>query len=290
MYPATFEYQRAQSLAEALQILAASRGRVKLIAGGHSLLPLMKLRLAAPGTLVDIGRIPELKGIRLEGERLVAGAMTTHHELATSELVTRHCPVLARTAARVGDMQVRNRGTLGGNLAHADPASDLPAAALALDARLKLVNARGVREVAVGDFILGPLVTGLQNDEIIESVSFAIASGRSGSAYAKFAHPASGYAVVGVACVVELAPDETCRDVRVGVVGVSSSPYRATGVEEALVGRKPEPRALEEAATHAAEKADLMSDLFASEAYRAHLCRVMTHRALREAVAEALNR
>ncbi|BAS26992.1 FAD binding domain-containing protein [Limnochorda pilosa] len=290
MFPAAFEYQRAATLPEALRMLAASGGEAKVLAGGHSILPMMKLRLATPQNLVDIGRVPELKGIRLEGNRLVVGALTTHRELETSEMVARHCPVLARAASEVGDVQVRNRGTLGGNLAHADPASDLPAVAQAMEAVLKLASPRGIREVAIGDFILGPLVTDLQGDEIIQEISFATVSGRSGSAYAKFAHPASGYAVVAVAAVVTLGADGSCQAARVGVTGASSTAYRATGVEQALVGRRPDAPVLEQAAAHAAEGADLMADLFASEAYRGHLCRVMTHRALKEAVGEAMGR
>lgn len=287
MYPAPFTYQRPSSLSEAVEMLSAAGGDAKVLAGGHSLLPVMKMRLASPKALIDIGRLSELKGIRVEGDRLVVGALTTWRELETSPLVARYAPLLAEVAGEVGDIQVRNRGTVGGSLAHADPAADLPAAAHALEATLKLVGPNGSRELGIGDFVLGPLVTALEPDEIVQEVSFAVAEGRSGSCYEKFPHPASGYAVVGVACTVRLGADGRCEQVRIGITGAGSVAYRARAVEEALEGCQPDSQAVAAAAARAAEGADLMGDRFASQEYRAHLCRVLTERAVRSAVARA---
>ena len=204
MIPAAFRYQRANSVEEAVRILAESGGTAKVLAGGHSLIPMMKLRLTRPEHLVDIGRIPGLKGIRVEGNQLVIGALTTHGEVAASETVKEKLPVLAEAASVIGDLQVRNRGTVGGNLAHADPAADLPAAALALDGSLVAVGPDGTRTINLADFFFGPFITALATDEIVTEVRFPIPEGPWGGAYEKFAHPASGYAVVGVAAAVEI--------------------------------------------------------------------------------------
>ncbi|WP_324716638.1 xanthine dehydrogenase family protein subunit M [Carboxydochorda subterranea] len=288
MYPAAVDYRRASTLEEALAILAADGSRAKVLAGGHSLLPMMKLRLSNPGLLVDIGRLPELRGIRREGDRLVIGALTTHHEVETSPLVREACPVLAEAAAEVGDMQVRNRGTVGGNLAHADPASDLPAVAVALDAELVIAGAGGRRRTAaIGDFILGPLVTALGADELLVELRVPVLAGRTGSAYVKHPHPASGYAVVGVAAVLTLGPDGTCQSARVGITGVSDRAYRASGVEQVIVGRPLDDATLRDAAAKAADGVTVNSDLYASDAYRAHLSRVYAERALRLAAQRA---
>lgn len=281
MIPAAFDYRRASTIDEALQMLASDGGRAKVLAGGHSLLPMMKLRLSTPGLLVDIGRIAELRGIRREGDWLVMGALTTHREVESSPLVRETIPLLAEAAAVIGDMQVRSRATIGGNLAHADPASDPPAVALALDADVVLLGPGGRRRVqAVRDFIVGPLVTSLEEDELLAEVRFPIPSGRIGSAYAKHPHPASGYAVVGVAAVLAFDETGTCTAARVGVTGAADRAYRASAVESALTGLRLDDATIRAAAQRVADGVSLNSDLYASEAFRAQLCRVQTERAL----------
>ena len=294
MYPPSFEYRRASTVQEAVQILAASGGQARVLAGGHSLIPLLKLRLASPSLLVDIGRIAELKGVHLSDGQLAVGALTTHAELANSALVRQHCPVLAEAASVIGDMQVRNRGTVGGNLAHADPAADLPAVAVALEASLSVTGPAGARSVAAGEFFLGPLITALGPDEVVTEVRFpsrsSLAPGpgqRVGMAYLKFPHPASGYAVVGVAAAVALDDAGVFRSVRIGVTGAAHRAFRAAAVEQALVGQPAEAAVIEQAAAHATDGVELQEDLFASRDYRGHLCRVFVKRALAEAVRRA---
>lgn len=287
MIPAAFEYRRATSLEEALRLLQEAGSEAKLLAGGHSLLPLMKLRLAQPAVLVDIGGLEELRGIRLEGEELVIGALTPHAEVAASAQVAEAFPLLARAAAAIGDLQVRNRGTVGGNLAHADPASDLPAVVLALQGRLVARGASGERVIPAGDFFLGPLSTALEPGEILTAVRLPLLAGRVGTAYVKHRHPASGYAVAGVAAVVRLAPDGSVDEARLGVTGVGLAPYRARAAEEALRGRRPEPEVLREAAARATDGVEVTGDLYASEEFRAHLCRHHAAEALEEALAAA---
>ncbi|MDI3257052.1 MAG: xanthine dehydrogenase family protein subunit M [Kyrpidia sp.] len=280
MIPASFAYERAQSVREAVELLESHQGEAKVLSGGHSLIPLLKLRLTSPTVLVDIGGIAELKGISAEGDRLVVGALTTHAEVAASPEVRRHLPLLAEAARQVGDLQVRNRGTVGGNIAHADPASDLPAVALALDAVITVEGPAGRSEVPVEDFILGPLLTALGGSDVVVSVAFPIPKGKWKGAYEKYPHPASGYAVAGVAAVIGVDDGGTIRDARVGITGVGDMPYRARDVEAALVGNP----ATEEVVRRAAERADaegsFSGDLFASEDYRRHLSKVYTRRAL----------
>ncbi|HHY67493.1 MAG TPA: xanthine dehydrogenase family protein subunit M [Alicyclobacillus sp.] len=279
MIPAAFAYERARSVQEAVQLLEAHQGEAKVLSGGHSLIPLLKLRLTSPGVLVDIGGISELRGISVEGDRVVVGALTTHGEVASSDLVRDKLPVLAEAAKQVGDLQVRNRGTVGGNIAHADPASDLPAVALALDAVVAVEGPSGPSEVPVADFILGPLLTSLGASDVVVSVAFPIPQGSWKGAYEKYPHPASGYAVAGVAAVLGVE-NGIIRDARVGITGVADTPYRAREVEAALIGQP----AGEEAVRRASERADaegsFSGDLFASEDYRRHLSRVYTRKAL----------
>lgn len=198
MIPTTFDYVRADTVEDAIRLLQQSNGEAKLLAGGHSLIPLLKFRLTAPGTLIDISKIGELQGIRREGNRLVVGALTTHHQLHTSPLIRETMPVLADAARVIGDLQVRHRGTVGGNLAHADPAADLPGVALALDAMLEVQSEDGKELLELDGFFLGPLVTALPETSLVTSVSFLIPPSDAKSVYLKYAHPASGYAVVGV--------------------------------------------------------------------------------------------
>jgi len=258
----------------------------KLLAGGHSLLPMMKLRLAAPSVLIDIGRIPGLAGVHTNGT-ISLGPTTTYTTVMDSEELARLCPLLAETAAQVGDMQVRNRGTVGGSVAHADPASDMPAAMLALDATFTARGSGGERSIAAADFFQGLFMTALQPDEVLTRISIARLPQGAGTAYEKFRNPASGYAIVGIAAVAALAGDGTVSDVRVAITGAGAQPVRATAVEEALRGKAPDDAALATAAEHATEGLQLMSDIHASEDYRAHLTRVFTRRTLKRALERA---
>ena len=275
MIPAAFDYEAPQTLEAALKLLAANDDAKPLV-GGHSLLPAMKLRLASPAVLVDLGRIPGLSYIREAGGKLAIGAMTTHTEVAESELLARSSPLLAQTAAHIGDVQVRNRGTLGGSLAHADPAADYPAAILALDAELVARSAAGERVIAARDFFTGLFSTALAPGEILTEVRVPKTNG-AGTAYVKFHHPASGFAVVGVAAVVR-KKGAGIESAAVGITGVGPNAYRATAVEQAL--RKSPPA---EAAAHAADGVEPLSDSFASAEYRRHLAAVYVRRALEAA-------
>ncbi|MDI3297555.1 MAG: xanthine dehydrogenase family protein subunit M [Bacillota bacterium] len=287
MIPAAFDYARASSLEEALRLLREAGPEAKLLAGGQSLLPMMKLRLAEPPLLVDIGGLAELSGIRLEANELAIAALTPHAELAGSAQVAEAFPLLARAAAGIGDLQVRNLGTIGGNLVHADPGSDLPAVVLALEGRIVLRGPAGERVVPAEAFFLGPLTTAIEPGEILTEVRFPLLEGRTGTAYVKHPHPASGYAVVGVAAVARLAPDGRVEEARLGVTGVGLHAYRARAAEAALRGRRPDASAIEEAVAHATDGVEVNGDLYASEEFRAHLCRHHMAQALREAVAAA---
>ena len=285
MYPPKFEYYRATTVQEAVSLLQ-EHPDARVLAGGHSLIPMMKLRLASPPALVDIGRIPGMSGIEEADGVIRIGALTTHHMLETSELLREKCPVLAEAAAEVGDRQVRNKGTIGGNLAHADPGSDLPGVIRALDATLKLVGPNGERTVAAADFFVDLLTTAVQPGEILTEIQVPVLGDNTGSAYLKFEHPASGYAICGAAAVVTLAADGTCQEARLAFNGVSATPHRASEVEAELTGK-----ALDEATVAAAmEKlsiAEPMGDIHASGDYRVHLARVYGRRAILRAAERA---
>ena len=287
MYPNSFEYLEPASLSEAVSMLELRKGEAKILAGGHSLIPLMKLRLAKPTCLIDIGKIEGLAGIRQEGDALLIGPMTTHHTIETSELVSQVTSLLAEAAARIGDLQVRNRGTIGGSLAHADPSSDLPAALLALEAEFKAIGPKGERRIKASEFFVELLTTNLGEDEVLAEVQVPILQGRVGSAYLKFDNPASHYAIVGVAALLSLAPDDRIVKARVGITGVAATPYRATGVEQALEGQVVGESLLAQAAEAAVDGREAMSDIHASVEYRARLAQVYTMRALGQAAARA---
>lgn len=290
MYPNDFEYRAPASLNEALQLLreGQSGGEVKVLAGGQSLIPLIKLRLAEPATLIDLGKIAELRGVREEGNGLVIGAMTTYFQTIDDPTVQRRCPLLAQTIRQVGDPQVRARGTIGGSLAHADPAGDLPAAAMALDAEVRVAGPSGQRSIPVRSFITDTLTTELQPDEIVTAVSFqATDTPHTGTAYAKHRHPASGYAVVGVAAVIRLGADGACQEARIGLTGAGSHATRASSVEQELTGKQLDANSIAQACQSIADGLDMMSDSYASAEYRAHLARVMARRAIEQALASA---
>lgn len=286
MFPAEFDYQAPASLGEALAMLGSGDGEVKALAGGQSLLPLMKLRLAEPGTLIDLRNVPELRGIRSDGNGVICGAMTTYFQAIDSPITQTKTPLIVQALRQVGDPQVRARGTIGGSLAHADPAGDLPAVALALNATMHAAGPNGERDIAARDFFTDMLTTALQANELLTWVRFeATDTPRTGTAYAKHRHPASGYAVVGVAAVVTLDPNGVCQEARVAITGAGTHAIRATGVEQELAG-KPLAQA-SEASARAAEGLDLLNDYYASTDYRAHLARVLTLRALNQAAQAA---
>jgi carbon-monoxide dehydrogenase medium subunit len=280
MNPAEFEYYRAGSLDEAHRLLKSHPG-AKLLAGGHSLLPLMKLRLARPSAVVDIGRIAELKGISFKGDTLRIGALTTHAEIASSGDVALAAPALAEAAAWVGDQAVRNRGTIGGNVSHADPASDLPTVLVAAGARFVVVGPRGERTTEAADFFQGLMQTSLADDEILTAVLVPAVKQDEGAAYVKFSHPASRYAVVGAAAFVT-APGGTCEAARVAVGGLVPRPIRAASVESALAKQKLSPETIEKAAAQVGKDLgdDLLGDIFASAEYRRAVAAVYVKRAI----------
>ncbi len=281
MIPASFGYESPRSLGEALALLA-SNPEAKILAGGHSLLPAMKLRLAAPSMLVDLGRIAGLRYIRHAGDSFAIGAMSTHADVESSALLRGSSPLLAETAAAIGDVQVRNCGTVGGSLAHADPAADYPAAILALDAELVVMSNTGERVIPARKFFTGLFTTALKPGEILTEVRVRATGG--GVAYKKFRHPASGFAVVGVAAAVKVRGGNI-ESAAVGITGVDSSAYRANNVEKALRGKPAS--AIAAAAQRAADGVSALGDNYASADFRKHLARVYTRRALEAAVARA---
>ncbi len=282
MIPAAFEYHSASSVEEAVRLMATLPD-AKVLAGGHSLLPMMKLRVVTPRHVIDLGRIPGLRGIREEQGRLVIGAMTTHWAIESSTLLRAKVPLLSETAASIGDVQVRNLGTIGGSLVHADPAADHPAAVLALEAEMVVIGPRGARTIPAREFFTGILASAVAADEILTELRIVVPRARTGMAYVKFPHPASGFAVVGVAAVMRVRRGR-CEDARIGITGVGPTAYRAVGVERALVGSALDEQAIAGAAAHAADGIAPNEDLFASAEYRAHLARVITRRAVRAAV------
>ncbi|HEY6014853.1 MAG TPA: FAD binding domain-containing protein [Candidatus Limnocylindrales bacterium] len=284
MIPAAFDYQRSATLDEALRAIAGSGGTVKLLAGGQSLLPLLKLRLGSADRLIDIGRLGELKGVRrLPDGRLAIGAMTTYSELADSS--ARHYGLVADALPTIGDVQVRNRGTVGGAIAHADPASDLAACLLALDAEIVARSVRGERTIPVDGFFTGPFSTALATDELITEVRLPGPRDDAGSAYASLEQPASGYAMVGAAAVVFVAGDGSIAGANVALTGVGPHPYRARAVEAALAGSDRSAASIAAAAAHAADGIDVVGDIHAGREYRTAMAAVYTRRAIEAALA-----
>lgn len=283
MIPSAFTYERVHTVDEALASLAANP-EAKLIAGGHSLLPLMKMRLAAPAALVDIQAIRDLHGVREVDGQVVIGALTTHAEISAHPVVRSLLPALAEAAAQIGDLQVRNRGTIGGNLAHADPSSDLPAVALAYNATLRGLSPAGEFALPADGFFLGPLTTAMPEGAVLTEIAFDVPPAGTQSVYQKVPHPASGYAVVGVAAVIGTDENGCFNYVRIGVTGAGDVAYRAVAAEAALMGQPPTDEAIQAAAGHAAEDGVMGEDLYASADYRAHLVQVHTARAIRRAL------
>ena len=287
MYSANFDYHRARSLSDAQQLLAAHPG-AKLLAGGHSLIPLMKLRLAAPPALVDIGRIPELRGISRSGDTIRIGALTTHAEIAASVELQKSAAALSEAAGLVGDPAVRSRGTIGGNIAHADPASDLPTVLVALDARIVAIGPAGERTISADGFFTGIMSTALADNEVVTAIVVPSSARGQGSAYVKFSHPASRYAVIGVAASVTVAGN-ACSAARVALGGLLPHASRAAAVEKALTGKPLDTSAIANAAAQAGSDLgdDVTGDLFASAAYRKAVAPVYVKRAIAAAAARA---
>jgi len=288
LIPAAFEYVAPTSLDEALSLLASYGDTAKVLAGGQSLFPLMKLRLVFPAYLIDLGRVPGLAFVEGNGAgqqdgSIRIGAMTLYREIEDSELVQRECALLAQTAALVADVQVRNRGTIGGSLAHADPTGDMPAAAIALGAEMRVVGPRGERVIPAADFLTGFFSTDLSPDELLTEIRVPRLAGWR-SAYLKAAPRASGFTIAGVAVCLRLGADSTCEEIRIGVTGVTDKPFRATSVEAALRGRRLDERAIQEAAASVTDGLWVMDDLRASETYRAHIARLYTARAILAAI------
>jgi carbon-monoxide dehydrogenase medium subunit len=284
MHPAPFTYHRATTVSDALELLQQHADTGKVIAGGHSLLPIMKLRLAQPEHLIDITGIDELRSISVEGDTVTIGALVTHRELATSAELAESVPLIPAMANLVGDQQVRNMGTIGGVLAHADPAADYPAGMLALDVTVLATGPGGDREIPIGEFFQGFLTTALASDELLTAVRVPVLAASTGSAYEKLANPASGYATVGVAVVVTRGDGGAIADIRVGITGATDVAYRATAVEDALRGTAPDAEGIKAAASHAADGVQMLDDKHAPADYRARVTRNLTRRAIERAL------
>lgn len=279
MIPSDFKYFRATSVTEALDLLSQNGADAKLLAGGHSLLPAMKLRFNNPGAIVDISGVQELRYIKEDQGYLAIGAGSTHADIAESELVANKIPMIKEAASSIGDIQVRNVGTIGGSIAHADPAADWPASLLAGEADIVITASSGSRTVAASDFFQGLFTTALTEEELITEIRLPIPDAGTNSTYLKFVQPASRFAIVGCAAVVTRT-NGTIDKVRLAFTGVSATPFRDHQVEQALEGQDSSEDAIEAAAQHAANDVEVMGDHFASQDYRRHLAKVFAKRAL----------
>ncbi len=280
MIPREFDYEAPTSLQEILQLIAS--GERKLLAGGMSLIPMMKLRLATPDSVVDLGRVPGLNHIVESGGTLQIGATATHHDIETFPLIRGRCPLLAEAASHIGDVQVRNRGTIGGSIAHADPAADYPAALLALEAQIRLVSASSDRMVPAVEFFLDAFTTALEPGEIVVEVLVPAEPGAEGYSYEKAPHPASGFAIVGVAARIQRSGGKISL-ARIGITGLGARAFRAVEAERLLESGS----SLDQAVATVGEGEDANSDLYASAEYRKHLARVRAKRALEVALRRA---
>jgi aerobic carbon-monoxide dehydrogenase medium subunit len=283
MIPGSFDYFAPRSIPEAIEILSAHRDDVKVLSGGQSLLPLMKMRLSKPGYIVDIGKIPGLDTISEEGNSLVVGARVTHAQMEYSDLLKKRCPLLAQTAATIADIQIRNRGTIGGSVAHADPAGDIPAAIMALDAEIKVVGPNGERWIKADDFFLGLLMSVLEPDEIVSAVRVPVTD-QDKTAYLKAAPRSSGFAVVGVAVRLTMDSAASCTRAALGITGITDKAYRPHRSEEILSGRKLDSETITQAAAESTRNTEVIEDINGSSEYRTHLTHVYVKRAIEAAL------
>jgi len=283
MIPSNFEYFAPTTIEEALKLIDRRGADCKILSGGHSLIPVLKLRLAAPAAVIDIGRIKELKTIKVEGDTIRIGAGVTHAEIAANPELNRHCPLLGLTAAQIGDQQVRNRGTIGGSLTHADPAADWPATVLALGAEIVARSSSGERVVKASDFFVDLMTSAVEPNEIVTEIRIPKPAQPNRGVYLKVPQSASGFAIVGVAAQLKIANGK-CEDVGIGVTGLAPKPFRAASVEAALRGQTIDEATVSAAAAKAdTEAADAMEDIHASGDFRRHLARVYARRAVQAA-------
>jgi carbon-monoxide dehydrogenase medium subunit len=288
MFPANFGYFAASSVEEACALLTTHGDDAKLLAGGHSLIPAMKLRLAEPKYLIDLGTVPGLRGVRLDGDSLALGALTVHADVAASDLVRQHVPGLAEAAALIGDVQVRNRGTIGGSAAHNDPAADFPVILLALNASFVLVSASGSRTVAAADFFVDFFTTALAAHEVLTEIRVPLPPASAGTAYAKLGHPASGYVVVSAGVLIHCQSSGHCTSACIAIGGLGGGPRRAAATEAALQGQALTPEVIATAAARAAEGTEPDGDTYASAAYKRHAAGIYTRQAIAAAVRRAV--
>jgi carbon-monoxide dehydrogenase medium subunit len=287
MIPAAFDYIVPRTLDEAIRALADHGEDAKILAGGQSLLPLLKVRLAHPGLLIDLNRIPGLNAVSQQDDKIVIGALATHYQIESSALLTKRCPLLPQTAREIGDVQVRNRGTIGGSLTHADPRADWPAAILALSGELKLRGPKGERKLGAEEFFVSAMTTAIEANEILTEIRVPVLQRRWGSAYLKMAQQASGFAIIGVAVGLRIDAKGRCEEAGVGITGLSEKPFRAHAVEERLRGNKLTSKLIEASAAQAAEGIDPLEDLHAAAPFRAHLARVYAARAIQQAAKQS---
>ena len=288
MFPASFGYVAAHSVEEALQLLTKHGEDAKLLAGGHSLIPAMKLRLASPRTLIDLGTVAGLRGVRMDGNTLAIGALTVHTDVASAELVQKHLPGLADAASVIGDLQVRNRGTIGGSIAHADPGADFPVILTALNASFVLQSTSGSRTVAADDFFIDFYTTAMNANEVLTEIRVPLPTSGSGTAYVKLPHPASGYVVVSAGVLITRQASGLCALARVALGGLGSGPVRAVATETELQGKPLTPEVIAAAAAKAAEETDPEGDTYASAEYKRHVATVYARRAIEAAVRRAI--
>jgi carbon-monoxide dehydrogenase medium subunit len=288
MIAQNFEYIVPTSLGDAVNLLQKHAGRAKVVAGGHSLIPMMKLRLAAPEFLIDIGRIPELSYVKEDSGKIRIGALTTHHAIETSDVIRRQLPALADAAGLIGDIQVRNKGTIGGSIAHADPAADYPAGMLAFEATIVTLGAKGERQIPASKFFVDMMTTALEPNEIVREIQIPVSSGTTGSAYLKMAQKASGFAICGAAAVVQIDGSGVVSNVAIGITGVGSHAFRASKAEAALKGQKPTPDVLSAACEKTSDGIIALDDIHASADYRLDLARIYARRAVQAAVERAV--
>ena len=287
MFPASFGYVAARSVEDALDLMAKHGEDGKLLAGGHSLIPAMKLRLQSPRTLIDLGTAAGLRGIRLDNNELVIGALTVHSDVAASDLVRKYLPGLAEAASVIGDMQVRNRGTIGGSVAHADPGADFPVILTALNAAVVVQSTAGTRTISVDDFFTDFFTTAMSANEILTEIHVPLPGAASGSAYTKLPHPASGYVVVSAGALITRQASGTCTASRIAIGGLGSGPLRAIATEMELQGKPLTPQLITSAAAKAADESDPVDDPYASADYKKYVATVYARKAIETAVQRA---